>query len=129
MKKAWFSTKELLGVGGLPKSRQGVTGRSRLENWDRRPRAGGRGGGLEYALESLPAEVRQALTQREMKEQPAPEYRVGAVLSSPNADPLASAWMVIYDQLLPEERGNVISLVMREGIEKFMTRLGIVPRR
>jgi len=128
MKKGWFSTKELLGVGGLPTSRQGVTGRARRENWDRRPRTGVQGRGLEFALESLPLEVQRALMQREMQEQDAPAYRAIAAPLAPLADPLA-AWMAIYQQFLPEERDNVISLVMREGIEKFMARLGIVPRR
>ncbi len=128
MKKAWFSTKELLGVAGLPTTRQGVTGRARREDWRRRPRTGVQGRGLEYALESLPAEVRRALTQRGMHEAAAPVYLAGTKSSASEADPLA-AWMAIYQQFLPEERDNVISLVLREGIEKFMTRLGIVPRR
>lgn len=128
MKNAWFSTKELLGVAGLPKTRQGLTGRARRENWRGRPRSGGQGRGLEFSLESLPAKVQRALTQREMQEQSAPDYRAGVAPSPSEADPLA-AWMAIYRQFLPEERDNVISLVMREGIEKFMTRLGIAPRR
>jgi hypothetical protein len=36
-----------------------------------------------------------------------------------------AAWIAIYQQFLPEERNNVISLVLREGIEQFMVRLGI----
>ncbi|WP_170975288.1 DNA-binding protein [Martelella alba] len=128
MKKAWFSTKELLGVAGLPDTRQGLTGRARRENWKRQLRTGGQGRGLEYALESLPLEVQRALTQREMREEAPPSYRAGKKAAEPEADPL-SAWMAIYQQFLPEERDNVISLVMREGIEKFMMRLGITPRR
>ncbi|XBS70446.1 DNA-binding protein [Acerihabitans sp. KWT182] len=128
MKKAWFSTNELLGVGGLPTTRQGVTGRARRDNWRRRPRSGVQGRGLEYAFESLPEDVQRALTQREMRERPAASYRVGIVPAVSEEDPL-SAWIAIYRQFLPEERDNVISLVMREGIVKFMTRLGITPRR
>ena len=128
MKKAWFSTKELLGVAGLPTTRQGLTGRARRENWDRQQRTGVQGRGLEYALSSLPLEVQRALTQREMREETASPYRASVKAPVTEADPLA-AWMAIYQQFLPEERDNVISLVMREGIEKFMTRLGIAPRR
>jgi len=124
MKKAWFCTKALLGVAGLPKTRQGLTSRARREKWDSRHRLGVQGRGLEYALESLPPEVQQALMQREMRDQPAADYLVGPKSPAMETDTLA-AWIAIYQQFLPEERNNVISLVLREGIEQFMVRLGI----
>lgn len=128
MKKAWFSTKELLGVAGLPKTRQGLTSRARRENWRNRPCLGVQGRGLEFALESLPPAVQEALTQREMREQPAASYLAGLKPPATETDTLA-AWVAIYRQFLPEERDSVISLVLREGIEQFMMRLGITPRR
>ncbi|WP_410016524.1 DNA-binding protein [Sodalis sp. C49] len=128
MKKAWFKTCELIGVAKLPGTRQGITARARRENWIRRPVVGVQGKGLEFAIESLPAEVQQELTSRQMQETPVAEYLINPARKAPEKDPLG-AWMAIYQQFQPEERDEVISLVLREGITGFLTRLGMTPKR
>ncbi|MEA9392947.1 DNA-binding protein [Acerihabitans sp. TG2] len=127
MKKDWYRTSELKGVGGLPTTRQGITARARREKWVSKPVSGVQGKGLEFALESLPPDVQRELVRRAMQESPALPYLVNLVSSEPENDRLA-AWMTIYQQLKPQERDDVISLVLRDGIAAFIVRLGIVPR-
>ncbi|NDL61410.1 YfeC-like transcriptional regulator [Acerihabitans arboris] len=126
MKKAWFKTSELIGIAKLPGTRQGITARARRENWTSRPMEGVQGKGLEFALESLPLDVQQELTRRQMQETPFADYRVNPARVQLEKDPLG-AWMAIYHQFQPQERDEVISLLLREGITGFMARLGITP--
>lgn len=58
--KSWYSASELMGLPGLPGSKQGVIDVAKRNTWIHRPRAG-RGGGKEYALASLPAVTQQHL--------------------------------------------------------------------
>lgn len=127
MKKDWYRTSELIGVGGLATTRQGITARARRERWMSRPVSGVQGKGLEFAWESLPENVQRELTRRAILESPAPPYQVSVTRQEPEQDRLA-AWITIYQQCKPEERDDVISLVLREGIAAFMNRLGIAPR-
>ncbi len=55
----WATAAELAGLPGLPTSERGVKARAEREGWAARKR-GGKGGGLEYGLGSLPAEARAA---------------------------------------------------------------------
>ncbi len=128
MKKDWYRTSELIGVGGLPTTRQGVTARARREKWIGRPVSGVQGKGLEFFWESLPQDVQWELTRRALQESPAFPYLVKTVRPEPEKDRLA-AWMTIYQQFKLEECEEVISLVLREGIAAFLIRLGIAPKR
>ena len=62
--KEWFSTKELAGKSGMPKTVQGVKRKSIRENWHSRKRSG-RGGGKEYHISSLPESTRIELARVE----------------------------------------------------------------
>jgi hypothetical protein len=127
MKKDWYRTSELIGVGGLPSTRQGITARARREKWICRLVSGVQGKGLEFAWESLPQEVQRELARRAMQESPVSPYLVNLARPEPEKDQLA-AWMTIYQQLKPQERDDVISLALRDGIAAFMIRLGIVSK-
>lgn len=59
--KQWYSARELLGLPGMPTFRENVARKARVENWQFRQRSG-RGGGREYALESLPQVTQAALS-------------------------------------------------------------------
>src|SRR5476651_2270986 len=124
MKKDWYRTSKLIGVGGLPKTRQGVTGRARRGKWICRCGSGVQGNGLEFAWESLPHDVQRELTRRTLEESPAAPYLANPARSEPENDRLA-AWMTIYQQFSAQECDDVISLVLREGIAAFLLRLGI----
>lgn len=52
---------------GLPKTPQGIGKRAKSQNWQSRPRTG-RGGGLEYLVASMPADI-QAAIQAKLVEQ------------------------------------------------------------
>ncbi|PTP90118.1 transposase domain-containing protein [Vibrio splendidus] len=58
--KEWLSAQELVDIGGLPNSVQGIHYKAKVENWDFRSREG-KGGGKEYYLNSLPEPVRAAI--------------------------------------------------------------------
>lgn len=60
IKKEWIATHELIGVCGLPKTRQGLNRRAREEGWQKRRREGARGKAVEYAWRSLPDMVKNS---------------------------------------------------------------------
>lgn len=61
--KNYYSAKDLIGLPGMPGTEQAVNSRARKEAWTSCKRAG-RGGGKEYALESLPPETRDHLANQ-----------------------------------------------------------------
>ncbi|WP_265473811.1 DNA-binding protein [Mergibacter septicus] len=61
MIQEWFEMKELVGVGGLPTTVQGITKKAKLENWQRRRVAGVKGNVFEYYIGDMPLAVQQAL--------------------------------------------------------------------
>lgn len=65
MKKEWFTTTELLGMAGLPKTRQGVNKRAREDGWKKRRHKAVQGRGVEYSLHSLPELVQHSLSLQE----------------------------------------------------------------
>lgn len=66
----WFTTAQLAGLPGMPGTRYRVGVRAQAEGWRSRIRDG-RGGGLEYHLESLPEETRAHLFVHPLPEAPA----------------------------------------------------------
>lgn len=59
--KAWFTAKDLAGIGGLSKHPSNVTRLAKREKWEYRQKEGVKGGGFEYAMSSLPEKVQSAL--------------------------------------------------------------------
>ena len=60
--KQWYSASELAGLSGLPALPNNVTRKAKTEQWQTRQRSG-RGGGKEYAYNSLPQQTQAALIQ------------------------------------------------------------------
>ncbi|MBI0550834.1 DNA-binding protein [Pectobacterium parmentieri] len=116
MKKEWFATSELVGVGGLPKSRQGLNKRAREDGWEKRRRKGVQGRGVEYSIHSLPETVRQSLLLD--IEPSAYSARQPAALA---------VWMQIYQQLSEKERDELITYILRVGVSTTLSQLGITP--
>ncbi|ANE77799.1 DNA-binding protein [Dickeya solani] len=114
MEKAWFTTNELLGVAGLPRSRQGLNKRAKEHGWEKRRRKGIQGKGVEYAIWSLPEEVKTSL----MQETP-PNY----AYAGKSATVQESTWIQIYHQLSVEERTRLIGHILREGAMGMLARL------
>ncbi|THA21131.1 DDE endonuclease [Histophilus somni] len=68
----WIELKEILGVGGLPTTVQGITKKAKLENWERRRKEGVKGNIFEYAFTSLPQAVQaEYLLKNTSKDNPA----------------------------------------------------------
>ncbi|MCO7262850.1 DNA-binding protein [Dickeya zeae] len=129
MEKTWFTTNELLGVAGLPKSRQGLNKKAKDHGWERRRRKGVQGKGVEYAIWSLPEEVKATLMSATL---------MGTTLmreTSPDYVPAASAgaqeytWIQIYHQLSAEERTRLIGHILREGAMSVLARLENGPHK
>jgi len=57
---AWFSATELAGIGGLPHCPKAIRRLAQQQAWRRRRRQG-RGAGVEYHVDSLPAAAQDAL--------------------------------------------------------------------
>lgn len=111
-KKEWIATHELIGVGGLPKTRQGLNRRAREEGWHKRRREGARGKAVEYAWQSLPDTVKKTLSLRS----PPAEYQLSTQEPS-------STWLEIHRQLSSAERDFVVSFILREGVLNLLKRL------
>ncbi|MGL4860796.1 MAG: DNA-binding protein [Enterobacteriaceae bacterium] len=110
MKKEWYATTELTGIGGLPSTIQGINKRAKRESWKSRKRAGVQGKAIEYHIDSLPDATRVMLDMKHMEE------------SSGNytaQDPLA-IWVATYHQLTRDERERLITLVLRHGIDRLL---------
>ncbi|MFC3394339.1 DNA-binding protein [Brenneria rubrifaciens] len=114
MDKEWFSTSELVGIGGLPKSPQGLNKRARDDGWEKRRRKGVQGRGVEYSIRSLPDEVKSSLI---MKERMPPEYRVA------KEPALLASWIHIFGQLSESEQSRLINFILREGTRVMLSRL------
>ncbi|RLM20960.1 Cro/Cl family transcriptional regulator [Brenneria alni] len=114
MKKEWFATSELVGVGGLPKSRQGLNKRAREDGWEKRRRKGVQGRGVEYSIHSLPEPVKQSL----LLESESPVY-------APQQPASRAVWMQIYHQLSDRERDDLITYVLRVGVSTMLSQLGL----
>lgn len=114
MKKEWFTTAELLGMAGLPKTRQGVNKRAREDGWEKRRHKGVQGRGVEYSLYSLPEPVQHSLS---LQETPS-SYAVR------QADMLA-VWIQIYQQCSTQEREALVAHILRDGIASVLCQLGI----
>ncbi|MGK5613718.1 DNA-binding protein [Proteus mirabilis] len=61
MKKEWYTAMELTGIGGLPKSPQGVNAKAKRESWLKQKRTNKQGNGVEYHYSCLPEETLIAL--------------------------------------------------------------------
>ncbi|KML70124.1 DNA-binding protein [Pectobacterium peruviense] len=116
MKKEWFATSELVGVGGLPKSRQGLNKRAREDGWEKRRRKGVQGRGVEYSIHSLPDTVKKSLL---LENEP-------SAYSAKQPAALA-VWMQIYQQLSEKERDELIAYILRIGVSATLSQLGITP--
>ncbi len=112
IKKEWIATHELIGIGGLPKTRQGLNRRAREEGWHKRRREGARGKAVEYAWQSLPDSVKKTLSLRSSNA----DYSLSAQEPS-------TTWIEIHRQLSSAERDFVVAFVLREGVLKLLKRL------
>ncbi len=87
----WYRGADLAGLPGLPSSDRRIRAIARGESWKARP-CKRRGGGLEYALESLPAATQAALLLRERRAAGRPEAEVAGAWTQARIDSQILAW-------------------------------------
>lgn len=103
--KTGYSAQELadLQLNSLPQTRPGVTHRAKKDCWITRKRSG-RGGGVEYAFDSLPKEVQAEIKTKAYKalvpKQSPKAQRDIAVMSNRNIDALDSEQRATADARL-----------------------------
>lgn len=113
MKKEWYSSDELKGLGNLPGSTQGVNQKARKQHWQRRKKEGIQGKAIEYHITSLPEDVQFELKMREDSMQ----YSVNGYIPVPHLKPDPFViWMSTYHQLTPKERDQLINILIRVGV-------------
>lgn len=116
MKKEWFTTAELLGMAGLPKTRQGVNKRAREDGWEKRRHKGVQGRGVEYSLYSLPEPVQFSLSLQETPSTYSVALREADILA---------VWIQIYQQCSVQEREALVAYILRHGMASVLSQLGI----
>ncbi|UWZ92588.1 ci repressor-like protein [[Pasteurella] aerogenes] len=86
MIQEWYEIKDLLGVGGLPTTVQGLTKKAKLENWQRKRILGVKGKVFEYYVGDMPESVQRALgfkaTQQETAQEASLESQVNERLKT-----------------------------------------------
>ncbi|MFD0708559.1 DNA-binding protein [Photorhabdus luminescens] len=115
MKKEWYSAKELIGVGELPRSPQGVNAKAKREEWLRQKREGVQGKAVEYHYSCFPETTIAALELHESSS----EYQVQ------KQDPL-SIWVGAFHQLSESEKQAVTAMILRDGIRSFLEKLSVI---
>jgi putative transposase len=99
--KQWYSAFELAGLSGLPALPNNITRKAKAEKWQSRQRIG-RGGGKEYAYNSLPKPTQTALihdsVHKKVVNLDTNPIRVDSTLQQqvkPTSEQRIDAWLVI----------------------------------
>ncbi|EOV9221319.1 TPA: putative DNA-binding transcriptional regulator [Proteus mirabilis] len=112
MKKEWYTAMELTGIGGLPKSPQGVNAKAKRESWLKQKRTNKQGNGVEYHYSCLSEETLIALELYE----PLAHYKLN------KEEPLV-IWVKAFQQLNDGEQKTVTELILRDGIRSFLEKI------
>lgn len=111
-----MTANELAGLGGLPKSPQGVNTRARSEGWEKRKRAGVKGGkAVEYDLSSIPESTRK-LIESEL-------YGVSGALpvqSRSQTDETLSMWDALLNSVSTEKRELLLNHALANGMSSII---------
>ncbi len=116
MKQEWILVKDLLGVGGLPKTVQGIHQRAKAENWRKKSVAqeGVRGRSYAYNFEDLPLQTQIILAGDEPLTQSALPSREGTGQSK---DKFMTVFSAVWEGLEPKEMDLLSKLLARKGAE------------
>ncbi|MCW9710878.1 Mu transposase C-terminal domain-containing protein [Avibacterium sp. 21-586] len=108
----WVELKNIVGIGGLPTSIQGLTKKAKAENWERRRKEDVQGKVFEYAFTSLPQEVQAELLLKNAKE-------TASELSAPTRG-------VAYKNYLPEVIWSGFDKATEKNREEAKAKLALV---
>lgn len=111
-----MTANELAGLGGLPKSPQGVNTRARSEGWEKRKRAGVKGGkAVEYDLNSIPESTRK-LIESDAYGNP----NTHPVQSRPQLDEMLSMWDALLKSVSEEKRELLLNHALANGMSSII---------
>ncbi|MEZ8930206.1 DNA-binding protein, partial [Vibrio sp. 10N.247.310.24] len=65
----WFTTKELVGLPGLPEHSQNISRMAKKNGWEFRQKEGVKGVAYEFSMNSLPIQTQTALMKKQGKVQ------------------------------------------------------------
>ncbi|EAQ4448931.1 DNA-binding protein [Salmonella enterica] len=116
MKQEWILVKDLLGIGGLPKTVQGIHQKAKAEKWRKKSVAqeGVRGRSYAYNFEDLPPQAQAMLTGENPSTQPALISREGKGQSK---DKFMNVFNSVWEGLEPKEMDLLSKLLARKGAE------------
>ncbi|EAU5106084.1 DNA-binding protein [Salmonella enterica] len=116
MKQEWILVKDLLGVGGLPKTVQGIHQKAKAENWRKKSVAqeGIRGRSYAYNFEDLPPQTQSVLAGDEPSTQPA---LISRGSSGQSKDKFMTVFSAVWEGLEPKEMDLLSKLLARKGAE------------
>jgi hypothetical protein len=111
MNSEWVLAKELLGVGGLPGTIQGIHKRALKEGWDKTDiiQDGVRGRSIGYKISSLPEQVQLALSGEIIKPTDAHKQK-------PAQHKEEDRLQVFLDVLSEEEKDELAMVLARHGV-------------
>jgi len=116
MRKEWMTANELAGIGGLPKSPQGVNTRARSEGWVKRKRTGVKGGkAVEYDLNSIPEDTKK-LIESDI-------YGASSTHSTqsiPQHDETLSMWDALLNSVSQEKRELLLNHALANGMSSII---------
>lgn len=116
MKREWILVKHLQGIGGLPKTVQGIHQKAKAEKWRKKSVAqeGVRGRSYAYNFEDLPPQVQAVLTDDEPSTQPA---FISRERKGQSEDKFMNVFNAVWEGLEPKEMDLLSKLLARKGAE------------
>lgn len=116
MKQEWILVKDLLGIGGLPKTVQGIHQKAKAEKWRKKSVAqkGVRGRSYAYYFEDLPPQAQAILADDEPSTQPA---FISRESKGQSEDKFMKVFNAVWEGLEPKEMDLLSKLLARKGAE------------
>jgi Mg/Co/Ni transporter MgtE len=123
MKHNLVLAKDLIGVGGLPKTIQGIHKKAKNEGWTKEAVAlpGVRGRSFAYALEDLPSHVQQILSLMKMNNGGGLAEK--SAEAEPQAYSVSARLMMLLNELSTDEMAGLVNLLSRKGVETALALL------
>ncbi|MFT4464391.1 MAG: DNA-binding protein [Sodalis sp. (in: enterobacteria)] len=117
--KAWFTAKELAGLGGLPSSPNSVSRKAKTEEWEFRQIKGVKGVSYEYNVYSIPTPTRENVLNslslhNELKESNRSEQHEFELI-----------WTSIFHLMNKEEKTQVIDIFKKGGLYALMPSIAL----
>lgn len=120
MKQKMVLAKDLIGVGGLPKTIQGIHKKAKNEGWAKEAVAlpGVRGRSFAYAFDNLPEHVQQILSG--LKDDFIEYQTDRTARKTANPISLQQRLTMLFSELSEGEMAGLVNLLTRKGVETVL---------